>query len=85
MIVKPMLAAEERIGHPKAVKPLLEELSEIMLEDLPDGLPPIRDIQLQIDLISSASLLNLPHYRMSPKESKILKEKVEELLRKGHI
>ena len=56
-----------------------------MLDESLDGLPLIWDVQYHINLIHGNSLLNLPHYQNSPKESKILREKVEELLKKGHV
>ena len=63
----------------------MEELNSILLEDFSEGLPPMRDIQHHIDLIPSASLPNLSHYKMNPKESEILKKKADDLLQKGHI
>jgi hypothetical protein len=60
---------------------MLEEFQDIM----PEELLPMRDIEQYIDLVLGASLSNLSHYRMSPKENVILQEQVEGLIRKGHL
>lgn len=46
-------------------KGLIEEFSDVFPAKLLDHLPPLRDIQHQIDLELRDALRNRPHYRMS--------------------
>ena len=62
-----------------------KEFDNVIPEDLLIESPPMHNIQHHIDLILGTSLPNVPHYKMSSKDNKILREKVEELLSKEHI
>ncbi|GJY16226.1 reverse transcriptase domain-containing protein [Tanacetum coccineum] len=64
---------------PLQVQPLLKEFADVIPDDIPPGLPTMRDIQHCIDFIPSSTIPNRPAYRMNPKEF------VTELLEKGLI
>ncbi|XP_024310338.1 uncharacterized protein LOC112268650, partial [Brachypodium distachyon] len=55
---------------PPAVTHVLQEYSDVFPQDVPPGLPPIRGIEHQIDLIPGASLVNRAPYRTNPEETK---------------
>ncbi|CAL8085705.1 unnamed protein product [Prunus armeniaca] len=73
------------LNFPKELTPLLQEFNDVIPEELPAGLPPMRDIQHRIDLIPGSTLPNKSHYRMSPLEYEELNRQVTELLKKGVI
>ena len=61
---------------PTELASMLEEFQDIMLDEMPKQLPPMRDMQHAIDLIPGSTLPNLPHYRMSPIENEELNRKI---------
>ncbi|WVZ89884.1 hypothetical protein U9M48_036233 [Paspalum notatum var. saurae] len=61
------------------------EYADVFPKDLPTGLPPLRGIEHQINLIPSAQLPNRAPYRTNPDETKEIQRQVQELLNKGYI
>jgi hypothetical protein len=57
---------------------------EYVFKEVP-GLPPRRDIDFSIDLMSGAMPISKTPYRMSTLELKELQMHLEELLKKGYI
>ncbi|XP_040988984.1 uncharacterized protein LOC121236607 [Juglans microcarpa x Juglans regia] len=64
---------------------LLEKFWDIMPDEMPNQLPPMREVQDAIDLILSSTLPNVPHYRMSPTENEELSRQIQQLLDKGFV
>jgi len=70
---------------PRKIKELLEEFKDVFPDELPKGLPLIREIEHQIDLVPGASLPNRPAYKCNPEEAKEIQRQVGELLQKGYV
>jgi hypothetical protein len=70
---------------PRAITNLLLELKDVCPFAIPPGLPPLRGIEYQIDLIPGASLPNRAVYRTNPKETKEIQRQVQELLDNGYV
>ncbi|XP_073261522.1 uncharacterized protein [Populus alba] len=62
-----------------------QEFDDVFPEDIPNGLPPLRGIEHQIDLVPRASIPNRVACRSNPEEMKELQRQVDELMIKGYI
>ncbi|KAJ4720982.1 Transposon Ty3-I Gag-Pol polyprotein [Melia azedarach] len=85
MLIVKELSTSESTSSPPQIDKLLEEFAYVFPEELPKGLPPIRGIEHQIDLILRAALPNRPTYRSNPEEAKELQRQVSELLERGYM
>jgi len=70
---------------PIGVEELLKEFGDVFPKDTPHGLPPLRGIEHQIDLILGVSLPNKPTYGSNPEEIKEIQRQVESLMEKGWV
>nr|GFD62379.1 putative reverse transcriptase domain-containing protein [Tanacetum cinerariifolium] len=61
---------------------VVQDFPEVFPEDLP-GLPPIRPVEFQIDIIPGVAPVARAPYRLAPFEMKELAEQLKELSDKG--
>ena len=83
-----LMVANETHGEcviERRMEDLLSEFADVFPDDLPSGLPPIRGIEHQIDLIPGASLPSKAAYRCNPEETKELQRQIEELMSRGYV
>jgi hypothetical protein len=73
MYTEALLCNNDLVGAlPSNIVSLLQEFEDVLPEEVPQGLPPIRGIEYQIDFIPGASIPNRPAYRNNPEETKEL-------------
>lgn len=76
---------ELNIPWPSVFCSLLYKFKDLFLEEVSYELPPIREIEYQIDFILRAPIPNRSTYRRNPKESKELQKQVKESMAKGYV
>ncbi|GJY19241.1 putative reverse transcriptase domain-containing protein [Tanacetum coccineum] len=64
--------------------PTVQDFPEVFPEDLP-GLPPIRQVEFQIDLVPGVAPVARATYRLAPSEMEELSAQLQELFDKGFI
>lgn len=68
IIVKPqsIVTTTKKEEFPLEIQNLLKKYADIVVDELPNTLPPMRDISHHIDFIPRASLPNKVSYKMTP-------------------
>jgi len=64
------------------IQALLDEFFDIIIDDLPNELPPMRSISCHMDLIPRVNVPNKTSYRMTAKENEEIINRVQEPLDK---
>ncbi|GKB51713.1 putative nucleotidyltransferase, ribonuclease H [Tanacetum coccineum] len=64
--------------------PVVREFTKVFPKDLP-GLPPVRQVEFQIDLLPETTLVARAPYRLAPSEMQELSDQLQELSDRGFI
>ena len=71
---------------PSSIRAVLEEVDDVFPQDLPLGLPPVREgHEFKIDLEDEVPPVHRPLYKMSPLELEEAKKQIESMLEHGFI
>ena len=70
---------------PEEIRELLDNFADIVVDELPNSLPPIKSISHHIDLMLGTSMSNKAAYKLTPRENEEIKNQVQELLDKGLV
>jgi hypothetical protein len=70
---------------PRTITNLLQEFKDVFRAEIPPGLPPLRGIEHQLDLIPGASLPNRAAYRTNAEDTKEIQQQLQELLDNGYV
>nr|GFB75434.1 putative reverse transcriptase domain-containing protein [Tanacetum cinerariifolium] len=62
--------------------PIVSEFPDVFTDELP-GIPPVCEVEFNIELILGAEPIPKAPYRMAPIELKELKDQLQELLERG--
>ncbi|XP_052726175.1 uncharacterized protein LOC128194658 [Vigna angularis] len=63
---------------------VVSEFPDVFSDEVP-GLPPVREVEFTIDLVTTAAPISVQPYRMAPAELAELKKQIEELMDKKFI
>ncbi|XP_010555985.1 PREDICTED: uncharacterized protein LOC104825361 [Tarenaya hassleriana] len=86
LVFKDLMSIRTETSHDSpSISRLLEQFKDIFPDEIPVGLPPIREIEHQIDLVPGAPLPNRPAYRMNPEETMELEKQIQEFMSKVYI
>jgi hypothetical protein len=70
---------------PEKVQEMLENFSDIIVDEFSSSFPPIRSINHHIDLVPGENLPKKAAYRLTPQENEEVKRQVQDMLDKGLV
>lgn len=80
-----LLSTNDLTSFLSVVSHVLQVYEDVFPAEVPAGLPPIKGIEHQIDLVPGTPLPNRSSYRTNPEETKEIQRQVQALLEKGYV